>query len=165
MIPPIHRHIPVNLKMADKSVRPVASKSGMESTTPETSSTSGCSSNTGLSDFQKLFAPKPTATSNMPQQPAPPSIPTAKSVFGPNPWIANPGDVAPNGVSYGYNPEYFATRSTADKLAQMLGGKVVEMNAITRYGPFHQNQLNEMIEMPNGKVVNEVFWRHTTIAA
>jgi len=81
-------------------------------------------------------------------------IPTALSVFGSNPWIENPGGVAPNGVHYGYNPDYFATRATADKLAQMYGGTVEEMNAITPFGPFKQNQMNEMIRFPNGNVVN-----------
>jgi hypothetical protein len=75
-------------------------------------------------------------------------------VFGSNPYITNPGGTAPNGVTYSYNPTYFATRATADKLAQMYGGTVVEMNAITPYGPFQQSHANEMIRFPNGNVVN-----------
>jgi hypothetical protein len=31
---------------------------------------------------------------------------------------------------------------------------VEEANAITPYGPFKQNQMNEMIRFPNGNVVN-----------
>jgi hypothetical protein len=31
---------------------------------------------------------------------------------------------------------------------------VVEKNAITPCGPFQQNQMNQMIEFPNGNVVN-----------
>ena len=87
---------------------------------------------------------------------APPKAapPTLQSVFGGNPYATNPGGMAPNGVTYGYNPTYFATRAAADKLAQMYGGTVVEMNAITPYGPFQQNQMNEMIRFPNGNVVN-----------
>jgi len=91
----------------------------------------------------------------VPSVPATPKpIPTAQAVFGSDPWIANPGGVAPNGVTYGYNPEYFATRATADKLAQIYGGTVEETNAITPFGPFKQNQMNEMIRFPNGNVVN-----------
>jgi hypothetical protein len=36
----------------------------------------------------------------------------------------------------------------------MLGGKVVETNAITPYGPFKQDQPNQMVQMPNGKLIN-----------
>ncbi|HMC61555.1 MAG TPA: hypothetical protein VKJ01_20355, partial [Candidatus Solibacter sp.] len=46
------------------------------------------------------------------------------------------------------------TPATAAKLAQMLGGKVVTTNAITPYGPFTQNQPNQMVQLPNGKVLN-----------
>ncbi len=107
-------------------------------------------------DFKSLFGhvnaslltPAPPAAA-----PKPPN-PTLQSVFGTNPYATNPGGVGPNGVSYGYNPTYFATRATADKLAQMYGGTVVEANAITPYGPFQQNQMNEMIRFPNGNVVN-----------
>jgi hypothetical protein len=36
----------------------------------------------------------------------------------------------------------------------MLGGTVVAMNAITPYGPFVQNQPNQMVQMPDGKLIN-----------
>jgi hypothetical protein len=36
----------------------------------------------------------------------------------------------------------------------MLGGKVVATNAITPFGPFTQNQPNQMVQLPNGKVLN-----------
>jgi hypothetical protein len=68
--------------------------------------------------------------------------------------MSNPGGQAPNGVAYSYNPYYFATPSTAAKVAQMLGGKVVETNAITPFGPFQQNQPNEMVQLPNGRLIN-----------
>jgi hypothetical protein len=107
-------------------------------------------------DFKSLFGHVNTAllTPGPAAAPPKPAPPTLQSVFGSNPYITNPGGVAPNGVTYGYNPTYFATRATADKLAQMYGGTVVEMNAITPYGPFQQNQMNEMIKFPNGNVVN-----------
>jgi hypothetical protein len=79
--------------------------------------------------------------------------PTAQSLFGDNPWSTDAGGSGPGG-SYSYNPYYFATEATAAKVAQMLGGKVVAMNAITPYGPFQQNHLNQMIELPNGRLIN-----------
>jgi hypothetical protein len=82
------------------------------------------------------------------------TAPTLQSVFGSNAFVSNPGGVGPNGMTYSYNPTYFATRATADKLAQMYGGMVVEQNALTPYGPFQQNQPNEMIRFANGNVVN-----------
>jgi hypothetical protein len=82
-----------------------------------------------------------------------PLAPTAQSLFGANPWITGAGGTGPAG-SYGYNPYYFATPATAAKVAEMLGGKVVEMDAITPLGPFQQNQPNQMIQMPDGRLIN-----------
>ena len=82
-----------------------------------------------------------------------PLAPTAQSLFGVNPWSTNPGGSGPAG-SYSYNPYYFATPATAAKVAQMLGGKVVAMDAITPFGPFQQNQPNQMIQMPDGRLIN-----------
>jgi hypothetical protein len=79
--------------------------------------------------------------------------PTAQSLFGDNPWISNAGGSGPGG-SYSYNPYYFATAATADKVAQMLGGTVVAMNALTPYGPFVQSAQNYMVQMPNGRLIN-----------
>jgi hypothetical protein len=79
--------------------------------------------------------------------------PTAKSLFGANPWSTGAGGTGPAG-SYAYNPYYFATPATAAKVAQMLGGKVVAMNDITPFGPFQQNQPNQMIQMPDGRLIN-----------
>jgi hypothetical protein len=82
-----------------------------------------------------------------------PLAPTAQSLFGANPWITSAGETGPSG-SFSYNPYYFATPATAAKVAQMLGGKVVAMNDITPFGPFQQNQANQMIELPNGRLIN-----------
>jgi hypothetical protein len=79
--------------------------------------------------------------------------PTAQSLFGDNPWQGDAGGTGPNG-GYSYNQYYFATPDTAAKVAQMLGGKVVTADAITPYGPFKQNQQNQMIEMPDGRMIN-----------
>jgi hypothetical protein len=82
-----------------------------------------------------------------------PLAPTAQSLFGANPWSTGAGGTGPAG-SYSYNPYYFATPATAAKVAQMLGGKVVAMNEITPFGPFQQNQPNQMIQMPDGRLIN-----------
>jgi hypothetical protein len=82
-----------------------------------------------------------------------PMAPTTESLFGANPWCTDAGGTGP-GCSYSYNPMYFATPATAAKVAQMLGGKVVAMNAITPFGPFQQNQPNLMVQMPDGKLIN-----------
>jgi hypothetical protein len=79
--------------------------------------------------------------------------PTAESLFGPNPWISNPGGKGPAG-SYSYNKYYFATPETAAKVAQILGGRVVATNDLTPYGPFVQNQPNQMVQMPDGRLIN-----------
>ena len=105
-------------------------------------------------DFRALFTANSKPPTPSVPEPAKPANPTAEAVFGPNAFVKDPGGVAPNGATYGYNPMYFATRATADKLAQMYGGTVVETNAITPYGPFAQNQPNEMIKFGNGNVVN-----------
>ena len=79
--------------------------------------------------------------------------PTAQSLFGDNPWVTDPGGSG-LGCSYSYNPIYFATPQTAAKVAQMLGGTVVAQNALTPSGPFAQNQPNQMVQLPNGRLVN-----------
>lgn len=106
-------------------------------------------------NFKALFGHIYTAVQTPSPAPATkPAVPTLQSVFGGSPFASNPGGTAPNGVTYSYNPTYFATRAAADKLAQMYGGTVVAMNAITPYGSFQQNQMNQMIQFPNGNVVN-----------
>ena len=79
--------------------------------------------------------------------------PTAQSLFGANPWSTGAGGTGPNG-DYSYNQYYFATPQTAATVASMLGGKVVAMDAITPSGPFKQNQPNQMVQMPDGRLIN-----------
>jgi len=101
--------------------------------------------------FLSLFQSPPTAPAAVPVAPTPP--PTAESVFGDNPWIASPTGTSPTST-YSMNPYYFATADTAQKVAQMLGGKVVAMDAYTVPGLFVQNQPNQLVELPNGKLIN-----------
>jgi hypothetical protein len=81
--------------------------------------------------------------------------PTVESMFGPYPFVTDPepGGSGP-GVTYKYNPTYFATKLTAAMVAKALGGVVVAENAITPFGPFIQNQPNLMVQMPDGTTFN-----------
>src|SRR5471030_302140 len=116
-------------------------------------STTGASADTAVNGFRALFSGKLTPVA--PATPAPTLPPTADSVFGANPWITNSGGAGPNGVTYSYNPLYFATPATAAKVAQMVGGKVVPMNALTGDGgPYIQNHPNQMVQLPNGRMLN-----------
>ena len=135
---------------SDSSTRATSTTTATTTTTATASTGGSCGD--AAADFRAIFSGKPAPAAATPPAPDPP--PTAQSVFGPNPWIAKPGGVAPNGVTYGYNPYYFATPDTAAKVAQMLGGTVVETNAITPYGPFQQNQPNEMVQLSNGRLLN-----------
>jgi hypothetical protein len=78
--------------------------------------------------------------------------------LGPHPFMDNPTGNGPTG-SFGFNPEYFPTEETADKIAGMLGGKVVPQNAVLSSpgSPFKQNQVNYMVELPNGRTINPGF--------
>ena len=83
--------------------------------------------------------------------------PTAEQVFGANPWISNPSGTGPDGIAFGYNPIYFATAQTAAVVAQMVGGKVVQDNEFTKNtpgDPFAQQQPNEMVQLPDGALIN-----------
>jgi hypothetical protein len=82
---------------------------------------------------------------------------TAEQVFGPSPWVTNPIGTGPNGITFGYNPLYFATEATAQQVAQMVGGKVVQSNEFTKDTPgtpFAQQQPNEMVQLANGALIN-----------
>jgi hypothetical protein len=84
-------------------------------------------------------------------QVTPSAAPTAESVFGANPWVPNPVGFNPNGSQFSYNPVYFATSSTAQQVAKMLGGTVVASNALA---PNAQQQPNLMVQMPDGRMIN-----------
>jgi hypothetical protein len=88
-----------------------------------------------------------------------PSSDPAGPLFGPNPWLTDPTGSGPNGTVTNYNPVYFATQQTAQTVAQMLGGKVVESNQIiTAPGsPFTQDEPNYMVQLPDGAQVNPGF--------
>ena len=81
--------------------------------------------------------------------------PTAQSVFGDQPWIQDPQGTGPDSTSWSYNPIYFATDATAQQVASMVGGTVIQQEVMTPVsGPFEQSQPNEMVQLANGSVVN-----------
>jgi trimeric autotransporter adhesin len=83
------------------------------------------------------------------------SCPTVESVFGDDVWATDPTGTAPDGTVYGYNSWYFATESTAAKVAELLGGTVVETNAMTGSSEqFQQSQSNYMVKLSSGTLVN-----------
>jgi hypothetical protein len=137
-----------------RPVRPTAT------TTTTGTATGGTSSDTGATDFQALFTPKVTSTggsSSIPvfNPPPPTPAPTAESVFGPNPWMTDPTGTGPNGATFGYNSSYFASPDTAAKVAQMVGGTVIQSNQFTgNGGAFTQQQPNLMVQLPNGHLIN-----------
>jgi len=156
--------------------RPPASgtTSSTTNTTPSTTSSSSSSSSassssatspsTGLSDFVLLFggpnynpADPMAASRATPTTPSAPTDtpPTAESVFGPDVWMSDPIGLTPDNTVFEYNPTYFATESTAQTVAQMVGGTVVTSNVFTQPGnSFVQQQPNYMVQMPNGALIN-----------
>ena len=107
-----------------------------------------------VADFIALFTPKPSSGVPVatPLPPAP--SPTPESVFGDQVWMSNPGYTAPDGGSHAYNPTYFASAATAQKVADMVGGKVVPMNAMAAAGVMLQTEPNLMVQLPDGKILN-----------
>jgi hypothetical protein len=151
------------------------------SSTPQSANTGDSSSNLTTPSFQTLFGgaqtasaspsatPNPTASQQATtvaitsQQsmdvdggPASGSTPTVQSVFGSaSPWLSDPTGTSPDGTVFDYNPEYFATPQAAAQVAAMLGGQVVQQNQFAPYGsPFGQSTANEMVQMPDGGVIN-----------
>ena len=106
------------------------------------------------SDEQAAVVTSMAQTAPDSDSPAQDAAPTAESVFGSNPWIANPTGTSPDGSSYGYNPLYFATAATASKVAEMVGGKVVASDELASAGGFLQQQPNQMVELANGTLIN-----------
>ncbi len=137
------------------SLRPAATTSPVVHRQTPKSSTPPATADP-VPDFRSLFTPKPSSTTaSVLQQPVQSPSPTAESAFGPNPWLSNPTGVGPDGTPYGYNPFYFATPDTAAKVAQMVGGTVVQSNQFTgNGGAFTQQQPNQMVQLANGKLIN-----------
>jgi len=106
------------------------------------------------------LGPTSTATTTLPTSgaganTAAPAPPTVESVFGTDQiFMQNPVGTGPNGLVFQYNPIYFATQATAQKVASMVGGIAVEQNSIAPDGPLRQAQPCEMVQLPDGKTIN-----------
>jgi hypothetical protein len=146
---PAARFMPTMMR---KGGAPTSTNTKTISTTPPSAAPAEAPSD-AAADFRALFSSHSNPPAAAPTPPVSTAAPTAQSLFGPNPWMTNPGGTAPNGVTYGYNPYYFATADTAAKVAQMVGGTVVQSNAITPYGPFQQNAPNYMVQLPDGRQI------------
>jgi hypothetical protein len=121
-------------------------------TTAARPATGGSATLPTASTAPAVASPTPAAASTTP---AAPSDSPAEPVFADNPWLADPTCSGP-GPQTNYNPIYFATPQTAQTVAQMVGGTVVSMNAITSApgSPFQQDQPNLMVQLPNGGLIN-----------
>jgi hypothetical protein len=135
------------------------------STTSAASSASQANSQSAFADFMAVFggssgssgSSTPAAAATPAAQPAAATdVPTAQSVFGDQPWMSNPQGSAADGTTWNYNPIYFASASTAAQVAAMVGGKVIQQEAITSTGnsTLEQTTLNNMVQMPDGGVIN-----------
>lgn len=155
-----------------RNLHPASQLQTPPATTPASSSSTASD---GPSPFQLLFGGASTnAATPVPQSATPQAataatpaavvggpvasdpattVPTAESVFGDNPWMANPTGSG-LGQSWGYNPQYFATAQTAQTVANMVGGKVVQAIEMAPNGPLGQDQANEMVKLPNGGMIN-----------
>jgi hypothetical protein len=132
-----------------------------------TSTSTATASASGLSDFELLFGgssynpadpliAQPISASASASTTAAAAAPTPQSVFGPSVWMTNPIGLNPDGSTFQYNPIYFATQSTAEIVAKMIGGTVVADNEFTQPAGnvFVQQQPNYMVKMPNGAMIN-----------
>jgi hypothetical protein len=93
------------------------------------------------------------ATANPAPAAAPPAAPTLQAEFGNQPYLDKPTGKGPIGP-YDFNPIYFATKDTANTVAKLVGGTVVEQNDMVTGGPFSQSAPNEMIQFADGRQVN-----------
>lgn len=176
MINAIHQHL---YTPAPRATTPAAAAAA-DSTS--TSTTAGFQDELGsqfsFADFQAVFGgasshaaqpavttPAAASTSNAsttteapvaPTDPAASTVPTAQSVFGDQPWMDNPQGTGPDNSSWSYNPIYFASEATAQKVADLVGGKVIQQEAMTPApgSPLQQSQMNEMVQLKDGTVVN-----------
>jgi len=148
---------PIVSRSTSHRVTDSASGSTPSTSSPGTSASGtnapSVSTSTTVSGSLNSLFPVNTSTIPAPAAVADP-IPTVQSVFGANPWLADPTGTGPTGT-YTYNPCYFATPQTAATVASMLGGTVVSLNTCSTAGSMYvQNQPNEMVQLPNGKLIN-----------
>ncbi len=140
-----------NAHAPSESESPVSGLAGLAMGTP----TPAASNTTAANAPTTRTASGATATPWTPVNSAGPhDIPTVEQLFGASPWLENPTGYAPDGKTWSYNPRYFASRETAEKVANMVGGTVIEQSQFCPTGPLLQSQPNEMVQLANGRVIN-----------
>jgi hypothetical protein len=137
-------HTPFGDVLVDAQSKPdfhalFSSTPGTPSSTPATPSTTPAT---------------PAAPNSATPDPAAAASPSLESVFGSQPFLNSPGGTGPGGAKWNYNPVYFATQATAEKVASLVGGTVVQKNDILTSGPFQQSAPNELIQFADGRTVN-----------
>lgn len=138
------------LSLAAAAAPAATTSTGTAGTGPAGTGPAASSSATTPSPNSLFPVNAPTTTSTPATSSGPP---TPQSVFGANPWLTNPTGSGPTGT-YTYNPYYFATPQTAATVASMVGGQVVTMNSLSGGDRFVQNQPNQMVQLPNGALIN-----------
>jgi hypothetical protein len=142
-------------RAASRTGQSTSASSATNQSAGSASQSTTAASSSSATATQGSTAPTTAATAAPGSDPN--SVYTAEEVFGANPWVSNPTGVGPTGMTFGYNPLYFATPSTAAQVAQMLGGTVVQDNEFTKNtpgDPFAQSQPNEMVQLPDGALIN-----------
>jgi len=156
----VHVLSPVRSGAYSVHATPHASRPVRPRTTSVATDSSATTNSATVPNFQSLLSPASSSDTTAASvtgtggTPAAVTFPTAESVFGPSPWMSNPTGTAPNGQTYGYNPYYFATAQTAATVAQIVGGTVVQTNAMVSSGGFSQQQPNYMVQLADGRLVN-----------
>lgn len=80
--------------------------------------------------FQSAWRESSTGILSKENRMTPTTNPTAESIFGPTPWQTDVG-IFFNSTFYPYSKYYFATPEAAQKVADMLGGTVVEQQDLS----------------------------------
>jgi hypothetical protein len=130
------------------------SSSSNTASSSSTSSTSGTMSSKTVSPASTTSASGGSILTGVDSD-DPTDVPTTESVFGDSPWETDATGSGPTGT-FSWNPQYFATVSTAEKVAAMVGGTVVGVNTMaqTPANPVTQNEDNEMVQLADGGMIN-----------
>lgn len=137
-----------------------STSSSSTSSAAAAASSSATSSTSGSMSSKDVSSSSTSSTSDDPiltgvDSSDPTDEPTVESVFGSSPWETDATGTGPLG-SFSFNPQYFGTVATAEKVAAMVGGTVVGVNTMaeTPANPVTQNEDNEMVQLSDGGMIN-----------
>ena len=121
-------------------------------TPPSVRSGSASQANSGAAGFRQLFSSSPAAATFVAADavlPAPPFVPSFRTAFGSG--VGNDGKP----ISWNLNSTYFATKDTAQWIANKYGtGQVIEVPFGGSGGPFSASANEYAIKLPDGRQVN-----------